>query len=98
MKSENVHKFLKLIAPYMNKDCFYKNPEATGTYKWDDKFKEFGGNIVKSVIKIRKDVVYDMEVEDNHNFIISKCSTNKKGSGAIVHNCQDLSILQQNFF
>lgn len=97
MNSENGHKFLKLIAPYMNKDCFYKNPEATGTYKWDDKFKEFGGNIVKSVIKIRKDVVYDMEVEDNHNFIISKCSTNKKGSGAIVHNCQDLSILQQNF-
>ncbi len=97
MNSENGHKFLKLIAPYMNKDCFYKNPEATGTYKWDDKFKEFGGNIVKSVIKIRKDVVYDMEVEDNHNFIISKCNTNKKGSGVIVHNCQDLSILQQNF-
>lgn len=97
MNTENGHKFLKLIAPYMNKSCFYKNPKAIGNYKWNNKWEEFGGNIIKSITKIRKDIVYDMEVKDNHNFIISKCNSNPKGSGFVVHNCQDLSILQQLF-
>ena len=97
MNSENGHKFLKLIAPYMINDCFYKNPESIGNYKWNNKFEEFGGNIIKTIKKIRNTRVYDIEVEDNHNFIVSKCSSNPKGSGFIVHNCQDLSILQQLF-
>ena len=38
-----------------------------------------------------------MEVEDNHNFLVSISSANPKGSSFIVHNCQDLSVLQQLF-
>lgn len=97
MNSENGHKFFKLIAPYMINDCFYKNPESTGEYIWNNKFEEFGGNVIKSVVKIGQDVVYDMEVEDNHNFIVSISSTNPRGSSFIAHNCQDLSVLQQMF-
>lgn len=97
MNTENGHKFLKLIAPYMINDCYYKNPESTGTYKWNNKFENFGGNIIKSIVKIKQDTVYDMEVEDNHNFLVSISSANPKGSSFIVHNCQDLSVLQQLF-
>lgn len=38
--------------------------------------------------------VYDIEVQDNHNFI---CSSNQYSTGIISHNCQDLSKLQQMF-
>ena len=97
MDSENGHKFLQLIAPYMNEDCFYKNPEAIGDYKWNNKFMNYGGNVVKSITSLKEEVVYDMEVKDNHNFLISVSSVNPKGSSVIVHNCQDLSVLQQMF-
>lgn len=97
MDSENGHKFLHLIAPYMNEDCFYKNPEAIGNYKWNNKFMNYGGNVVKSITSLKEEVVYDMEVKDNHNFLISVSSVNPKGSSVIVHNCQDLSVLQQMF-
>ena len=97
MDSENGHKFLHLIAPYMNEDCFYKNPEAIGDYKWNNKFMNYGGNVVKSITSLKEEVVYDMEVKDNHNFLISVSSVNPKGSSVIVHNCQDLSVLQQMF-
>lgn len=36
---------------------------------------------IKGVRKITPEPVYNMEVEDNHNFAVS--------DGLIVHNCQD---------
>lgn len=96
--TENGTKFLKLIAPYMNKDCFYKNPFSTGNYNWDfSGYKKFGGDFIKSITYSRECPVYDIEVKDNHNFIITRGHTNKNGAGVIVHNCQDLSVLQQRF-
>ena len=37
--------------------------------------------------------VFDIEVEDNHNFLISKTNDIKE-KNVIVHNCQDLSAVQ----
>ena len=34
--------------------------------------------------------VFDIEVKDNHNFIITSNSKSKNASGIIVHNCQDM--------
>lgn len=96
INSKNAEKFFKLIAPYMHPDCFYKNPYSTGKYKWNSNFENFGGNIVKSIVKVGIKSVLDMEVADNHNFCVSKTSL-KTGSSIVVHNCQDLSILQQKF-
>jgi len=43
---------------------------------------------VKSVLyKKEFDYVYDIEVEDNHNFIVS--SSKKSKNGLVAHNCQD---------
>ena len=95
---DNAKKFLKLIAPYMHKDCFYKNPYSTGEYDWDfSGYKKCGGDYIKSIEYSRDCKVFDMEVQDNHNFIIAKSGSNKNGAGIIVHNCQDLSTLQQAF-
>lgn len=96
INTDNSLVFFKKIAPYMHTDCFYKNPYSTGDYVWDNKFKQFGGNIVKSVCKIGVKRVLDMEVADNHNFCVSKYHQ-KNGASIVVHNCQDLSILQQKF-
>lgn len=96
INSKNAEKFFKLIAPYMHPDCFYKNPYSTGEYKWNSNFENFGGNIVKSIVKVGIKSVLDMEVADNHNFCVSKTNL-KTGSSIVVHNCQDLSILQQKF-
>lgn len=41
--------------------------------------------------------VMDMEVADNHNFIVSKYFRDIEQSSFIAHNCQDLSSLQQQF-
>ena len=93
--TKNAERFLKLIAPYMHPDCFYKNPFSTGEYQWDySGYKEFGGDYIKSISISRTCEVYDIEVKDNHNFLVSKNHSNKNGSNIIVHNCQDLSKLQ----
>ena len=94
--SNNSKIFFKKIAPYMHFDCYYKNPLSTGEYNWNSKWKSFGGNIVKSIQYVGEQKVLDMEVEDNHNFLISKFHQ-KNGSSILVHNCQDLSQLQQLF-
>lgn len=94
--SDNAKIFFEKIAPYMHPDCYYKNPLSTGEYEWNSNWKSFGGNIIKSIQYVGEQKVLDMEVEDNHNFLISKFHQ-KGGSSIIVHNCQDLSQLQQLF-
>lgn len=94
--SDNAKIFFEKIAPYMHTDCYYKNPLSTGEYKWNSNWKSFGGNIIKSIQYVGEQKVLDMEVEDNHNFLISKFYQ-KGGSSILVHNCQDLSQLQQLF-
>lgn len=88
---ENSQKLLEITAPYMHSDLFYKNPLSEGLnyrYKWDNKFKPYGGNFVTSITPYKIDTVYDIGVEDNHNFIVKGTSA-KEGTGVIVHNCQD---------
>lgn len=51
---------------------------------------------VISVDPIGVQTVYDIEVEDNHNFVYS-ISSSHKNSGVVMHNCQDLSKLQLSF-
>ena len=94
--SDNAKIFFEKIAPYMHTDCYYKNPLSTGEYEWNSNWKSFGGNIIKSIQYVGEQKVLDMEVEDNHNFLISKFYQ-KGGSSILVHNCQDLSLLQQLF-
>ena len=96
LNTENAKLFFELIAPYMNIDCYYKNPISSGSYIWNNKYKSFGGSVIKSISFVGTSNVYDMEIAENHNFLVRK-SYNCKGSAILVHNCQDLSMLQQLF-
>lgn len=88
---ENSKKLLLLTAPYMHFDLAYKNPYMSNeSYVWKNDFKNYGGNFVSSIESIGKQSVYDIEVQDNHNFCTHR-SIHGKGTGIIVHNCQDLN-------
>ena len=93
-------KLLELVKDYMHENLDYKNPYSTDcAYNWDDTFKSYGGNFVSSIEYIGKHTVYDIEVADNHNFITTRTIDNySKGSGIIVHNCQDTNPVSESIF
>lgn len=99
LNMEDAILFLKKIAPYMNEDCAYKNPffESKNLYSWNYDFKSYGGNYVKEIVYAGEKQVYDIEVEDNHNFVVWEHGHPESHNGVVVHNCQDLNKLQQNF-
>jgi hypothetical protein len=101
-------KISKLIAPYVHKNLEYKLCEEDRggvKYQWDNKDVVYGGMTITNIeLEEKKEIVYDIEVEDNHNFILPsrycKCKSQKytgkaKYGGFVAHNCQDLSIAQQ---
>ena len=60
-------------------------------YKWDNKFKSYGLTVVDKITPLdQPKEVYDIEIQDNHNFILAPCRASKNGGGPIVHNCQDI--------
>lgn len=97
LNKEDSLAFLKIIAPFMNESCAYKNPyfNKNNLYKWNKDFLPYGANIITSIEFKNNEDVYDIEVEDNHNFIC-KSSENAQTTGILSHNCQDLSPLQFN--
>jgi len=90
-KKEGVCSLLDKINQYAHEILKYKfniGPDQN-FYKWNDKFLKYGTIKIQSIEKIQnknKDV-YDIEVEDNHNFI---CST-PSCIGPIVHNCHHIA-------
>jgi hypothetical protein len=84
-----------MIEPYMHESMLYKAPwssKADIHYQWNNQYKPYGFTVVDKVIDLnRKEMVYDIEVEDNHNFVLAPSRATKNLGGPIVHNCQDIS-------
>ena len=84
---------------HMNNICkklkYYYNepPNIYELYKWNNKQLEYGTVKITGIESVKTNSysynnhVYDIEVEDNHNFICSSSSN----IGPIVHNCHHLS-------
>ena len=98
--SVNSLKLLNLITPYIHSDFNYKISNIhLNKYEWNNKFLEYGTlkitkitNIINNGYRSDKPYVYDIEVEDNHNFIIGTIDRNNKYiDGPIVHNCHHLT-------
>jgi len=99
----NSLKLLNLITSYIHSDFNYKiNSMHLDKYKWNNKFLEYGTlkitkitNIINNGFRSDKPYVYDIEVEDNHNFIIGTIDRNNKNNkyidGPVVHNCHHLT-------
>ena len=82
----------KYIHPSMIRK-FMTNSLNEYTYIWNREFLEYTtckvNNVNKHEIKEQYKYVYDIEVEDNHNFIIG--NKNELQTGPIVHNCHHLA-------
>jgi len=91
---EGFAKLCDLIRPYIYPDLYYKISiiEPVKSYNWSNKFKLYGLTVVDKVCETNIiESVYDIEVEDNHNFILAPSNATKNIGGPIVHNCQDMS-------
>lgn len=87
----------EIIAPYVHEELSYKihNYESLngGSYIWNNNYCNFSVSRVKNVVKCDEEPqhVFDIEVEDNHNFIACcGADTKNNNNGFIVHNCQNL--------
>lgn len=99
---ENAEKLLNLITPYIHVSMNYKVGNREEIYNWDNNFLDYGllkvSNISyfknKGANRCKKPYVYDIEVEDNHNFIIgTKVYTKQQQyiDGPVVSNCHHIS-------
>jgi len=106
---ENTKKISKLLSSYIHKSMEYKLcPEDRGFFNKNNWKLEKDNNIGCMVVTkefsfYKSEKVYDMNVEDNHNFIVTSISkiktehlriTNAENYGIIAHNCQDLNRCQ----
>jgi hypothetical protein len=84
------------ISKYLHPDLHYKTDiicDKKYAYQWNKEFKQYSYNVVSSFKSLgREEEVYDIEVKDNHNFVVT--GANKKGlqdGGVQAKNCQDMT-------
>ena len=90
----NTQKLLDLIMPYIHENLLYKtNNTNCIKYKWNNNFLKYGTLKItkKEYISDKKANVYDIEVKDNHNFILATKSNTNYIDGPIVSNCHHIS-------
>ena len=102
---ENTIKLFKLISPYTHNSMDYKICERLllnslshkkEKYKWNNVFHDYGTLRVTSTSYFTNDesYVYDIEVKDNHNFVIATNSPPNQQTyidGPVVSNCHHIS-------
>ena len=90
---DGYHKLCDLIAPYIHDNISYKMRECdigVEKYKWNKIGYEYGLSVVNTVTNLdEQSEVFDIEVEDNHNFIVT--SRAKTSYGVVAHNCQSMT-------
>lgn len=99
---DNTQKLFNLISQFIHEsihhqmDC-YTTLLANSKYTWNSEYLNYGTLRVSSVIPFKnkgvdmctKPYVYDIEVEDNHNFVIG--SKNGYVDGPVVSNCHHMA-------
>jgi LAGLIDADG DNA endonuclease family/Phage terminase large subunit (GpA)/Intein splicing domain len=83
----------RLIAPYTHENLDYKILETVDNkYVWSNAEQNFDWLVLSSKeYKGTIKPVYDLEMEDNHNFILAPNKKSMCFAGPIVHNCQQTS-------
>ena len=96
---ENSSKLLDLISPYIHESMQYKIDNRKDKYVWNNKFLDYGLLKVtgksyfenKGANRCKKPYVYDIEVEDNHNFVLGTKTKKYYVDGPVVSNCHHIS-------
>lgn len=93
MDAKNSRKFMELISPYIHEDVLYKIdhvPESR--YTFSNEYKPYRHIIFDRRENIDRDIeVFDIEVQDNHNFILTSGRTAVGNTGIVTHNCQNMT-------
>lgn len=100
---ENTQKISNLLSQYIHKSMDYKLcPEDRGVFNdelWLNENNDLGCMVVTKEHSFhKKELTYDMTVQDNHNFIVTSSTMNDCNAqdfGVITHNCQDINRSQQ---
>lgn len=92
---DEFEKLCRDIAPYIHKSMDYKVlhtfKNAVGSYNWYESPQLLPVRVVEELeFDIRTNKVYDIEVEDNHNFVVSSSKTDNS-TKLVVHNCQNMN-------
>ena len=99
---ENTTKLLEMISPYIHESMNYKIYSREENYEWNSEFLDYGVLKVtgKSYLKnkganrCKKPYVYDIEVDDTHNFVLGSKSPVSQDiyiDGPVVSNCHHIS-------
>jgi phosphate starvation-inducible protein PhoH len=94
-KVDGFDKMCKNISKYIHSSMSYKIPDKyqdlIETYEWNNKNENYSIRVVTNIdFDIEEKEVFDIEVEDNHNFIVSNM---RRGDGTkiVAHNCQNMT-------
>jgi hypothetical protein len=87
LKKDGYLKLCKLVQPYIHQNLKYKINskyfQNVGGYIWNNNFNNYGLVVVDKVEFLdKKEKVYNLEIEDNYNFIM--CSQSRKASGGLI--------------
>lgn len=94
-RNDGFSKFAEAIAPFIHPSMAYKLPAACrhkiNLDNWETNTEAYSIRVVTGVtIDHRTEEVFDIEVEDNHNFVVSHCRLGQ-GTKVVAHNCQNLT-------
>jgi hypothetical protein len=84
------------ISKHLHPDLHYKTNiicDQKNAYQWNKEFKQYSYNVVSSFKSLgREEEVYDIEVKDNHNFVVTGADRKGLQDGGIqAKNCQDMT-------
>jgi hypothetical protein len=90
LHEDDKQKFINLIEKYLLPE-YGTNIDVR--YAWEIDKSYYVSKITKITKSPVEVVVYDITVEDNHNFVVS--NDKKSKNGLVLHNCQDYNKAQQ---
>jgi superfamily II DNA or RNA helicase len=98
LDKDNSLKLMEKIKKYIHEELHYKldsyNESHNEKYIWNNAFQKWGTIPVTSIEKENNECpynsVYDIEVEDNHNFVIANSPSCSDNGGIVVSNCHHM--------
>jgi superfamily II DNA or RNA helicase len=87
------------ICNHTSKKILENMPLIFSEYKWNNTFLDYGYSKITSIVKnipnfneskFKRNYVFDLEIEDNHNYIVKNVTHGGNNqNGFVVHNCHN---------
>jgi len=95
-KKDGFIKLSEIIAPYVHESMEYKLHSQFRNkpkYNWNTNKPKYSAVVVDNIeYNVGVEDVFDIEVQDNHNFIVNTGNNSVNNlSGIVAHNCQNIS-------